>query len=157
MVLPDKSDIYLINLTDTNILLSSLQSSKHPAMVFPLPRLLKFPCTMCRHQFYSCDSNLQKGRWEYLAFIGISIINKRSEVTDFPRLTGQRDIFPLKIPFPLKIEKAAVQGDNLKLGRHRYCSSRTQDRYKRVDKRQKRRNFFKSCIHTHFGEKGFLY
>lgn len=73
VVLPDKSDIYLINLTDTTILWSSLHSSEHLAMVFALPRLLKFPYMMCSHQFYSCDGNPQKGRreeniWRLLVF-----------------------------------------------------------------------------------------
>lgn len=98
VVLPDKSDIYLLNLTDTKILLSSLQSSEHLAMVFPLPRLLKFPCMMLQSPVLQLGWQLTTGktRRKYLAFTGISMINKKSEVTDFPRRTGQRDVFPLK-------------------------------------------------------------
>lgn len=42
---------------------------------------------------------------------------------------SQRDVFPFK-----KTAKDIVQGDNPKLGRQQYCSSRTYDRYNRADK-----------------------
>lgn len=127
LILPDKSDIYLINLTDINVLLSSSQPSEHLATAFAWPRLLKLPCMMRSHQFYSCDGNLQKGRWE--ENIWHLLINRRFEVTDFPRLTER--CFPFK-----KTATAIVQGNNPKLGRQRYCRSRTYDRYKRAEKRE---------------------
>lgn len=69
-------------------------------------------------------------------------------MTDFPRFTGQRDVFPFK-----KTTKALVQTDNPKLGRQWHCSvGHTTDTRELTRKNQ----FFRSCIHTHFGEKGFL-
>jgi len=147
----------LINLTDTNTLLSSFQSSPHLAMPVPaLPRLSKLPGRPHGVQTLVLQPQWQSAKWktgtEYLTCIDFFITDKRSWETDFFKFTGQRVVSPLKKTQSYYTPRKKTT--NQKLARQQYCSSRTYDRYIRWEARENQ--YLNPRIHEHFGEKGFF-